>query len=555
MKKVEKTLLGLLAIGLCAPLSGCGSSGEGVESYSEDTSTGQVSGSLTAEIFEAGFGSKYIQNVMDGFMKKNPGAKVKLVVTNNRSTIDGDLDSGTNQKYGLFFLDSKVLFKMGNTPHYGQFTDYEEPLTDLSDVYNYKNPGESKTIAEKFNQGELDYVTQTHTINGQSKQVRYLMNYGVTPYGFAYNKDIVAPYLTSLFGGELPRTTDELATLCAAIQKDGQKPIIFSGYNDYWNQVYWTWFAQYSSLAQYNKFYTGKVYDEDSGKDIYSSKIYEDLGRLRSFQECDRFLDYENGYIDKNSNGYQFMTAQNRLFTGSAAIMANGGWLENEMKSAFTDDSGVVKFPHEISMMRIPVISKITEKAPSITSDANLSKIIKDIDDGKSYAERSVAEVTEADFAYVSASRKVMHIAGEGDFAVVPANSPTIAMAKAFLKYMYSDEGIQIYTNSCSGCFLPLKDFDYSTCTTFQSEGTTFLKEGLKNLNALDWCYVPRNLPIVYDGDLDSIHTAKTIEKSYASPDAADRLAPQAMYETAINYYQADNGSAWNDLLTKAGLK
>ncbi len=514
--------------------------------------TGELEGSLVIRYWMGGYGKQHIQNVIDAFEAANPKVDVELKETTLKMQVVGDIVLEKKyQKYDLFMAD------LGTTIYKDMFTKdyikgYDRPFLDLTEVFNYKWEGEDKTIAEKLNPQMREYCTQVD--NGETKH--YMINYGTGSYGITYNADLLQSYLDEELGGELPRTTDELIQICNAInERSDIYPFIFTN-TDYWNQIFYTWWAQYEGVDAFHQYFTGKITDLDLKQEIYSPQIFAQVGRLRAYEECNRFINYESGYIDPNSTGYQYMTGQKHYMDGEAMMMVNGGWLENEMSAMYNGE-----FPYEMSMMRVPVLSSIKEKCSTIGDDAELSALIKAIDEGTSVDQNGQPilagegyDVSKADFDKVTEARTFMYVAGEGQFAFIPVTTYSEVLAKEFLKFMFSDEGIIAYTNACSGSFLPVTNFDYTNAIDFRMNATEMLKANLEYMNALNWLFIKRNDPIVYNGNLGGQTANTTIEKSFGSSNLNDRVSPQKIYEDTINFYQVNDGAAWKSMLRAAGI-
>ena len=136
-------------------------------------------------------------------------------------------------------------------------------------------------------------------------------------------------------------------------------------------------------------------------------------------------------------------------------------WLEIEMGTNF--DSA------NVDMIKTPVVSSIVNRLSfgndsSLTEDqkddrlVELIKYVDAVDAGGTPALPTyAAEATvENDIAIVTEARHYSYMAGGTDHqAYIPSYSQHIREAKEFLKFMYSDRGLQIYYESMQGAMLP----------------------------------------------------------------------------------------------------
>ena len=445
------------------------------------------------------------------------------------------------------------MFK--NAKMKGLISGYNEPFIEISDVYDHQWADEDKKIAEKMDQGMVDYCD----IDGK----KYFISYGVGAYGITYIPKLVQNYLPD---GELPRTTDELKKLCADIVSAGSryKPFIFSGKTDYWYQIMNTWWAQYEGRDNYDRYFRGKVIDEETQTEMFSPKIFSQTGRLRAYQAANDFIGLSDDtndlvnwqglgtakpadrqYIVAGSSSLDFMAAQRHYFEGQAAMMVNGCWLENEMTGIFPNG-----FPNSIDMMQVPVISAIRENLPdkSVESDAELSALIKAIDAGSTELSGEGYSVTQRDFDRVKEARLQMYITGEAQMGIIPATTNTPNIAKTFLKFMYSDDGIEAYGSALSGQVLPVVGYDYEQSDVVVHNASDMLKTSMKMVANSSLLFIPRNDPLVYDAGLPPL---ANVEVPFAAQYEKDRKTPSRLFMETVTMYST--GTAWQDLLKRAG--
>ena len=519
MKKFVSILLGaacLLGAGLFA---GCG---EGTQDYSDDPNVLHIS------MWEGGYGIQWMEDLADAYEAKNENIDVKIDHTTLRDKANIPL---TNVSvYDIVITDSYQVAKYALSP---QYSGYDSTFVDLSDVMNHTPAGESLPIREKFSENVMEWMD----LDGKV----YYTTVAASLWGLTYN-----PGLLAQFGYDhAPRTTQEMKDMFDKIAGENTdvKPLIFSGSTDYWNPIVYTWWAQYDGVQSFNSFFKGQTLDGEYLYDIFATD-----GRRKGVEWAETFLKWGSGYYDQDAVGYQYKPAQLKYLQGDAVFMANGGWLENEMSSAFTSAEMA-----NIANMRVPVISDITAKfdADSDKSDTKLREIVSWIDGGKTGAKPS--GVSDGDLKIVEDARSLTYLTGAEMTAVVPVTSKKADLAKDFLKFMYSDEGAKVVLLSDAGMQLPLKT-DFSADEDVLAVLSDFGTSRMEILSSGTMFFRSFKEPIVSSGGLAPYAIGRTFEKAFASPYENDRISAGEYYQYDIDYYTANNGSAWRNLLRTAGL-
>ncbi len=503
MKKLFKgTILSLLAVSLLAGSVGCGG-GDKDSFQSESVVLGEdgqildVSGSLSLRIWEGGFGVDYMNDVIGAFNRKYPNVKVSMKPTTLRNVIFQEIvGSSVTSNYDLYIADALL-------------SSYADQFEDLSDVFAYKWAGETQTIQEKMFDVSIE---DSKTKDGKI----YRLPTSVTPFGIAYNAELITEE-------DIPVTTNELENLCKSL-KSTITPIIFSGDQDcnYWTFLYDTWYIQYQSLEEFKMAEIGKVKQNDGTYAYDKSSAYLE-GSLKAMEVCEKLLTPENGYVYSKSVGTAFMTAQQKFFKGEAAMMANGSWMLNEMSEIYPDGPD-----YEMKLMKVPVISSIIEKTPSVGDDAELAALVKAIDAGATAFSGDGYEVTESDFNYVKNARTVAYTLSGGYGAVMPKSAQNKTIAKLFLQYLYSDEAIQTVVKAKAGNFVPVKGLDYSSLYTGNDNSSIYLASCAEQLTGTELFYDRYNLQAVSQICIDPVSI--TIERQFASPNKSDRVSALASY-------------------------
>ena len=513
MSILKKTTAMLCCLCTVASLGACG--GPTFRDEVVDLENDVLSGSLNIRVWEGGFGLKWLDNVIVAFNEKYPDVEIDVADSTERMQVFGDIVSMSN-KFDLIFSDANLV-------------DYaEECLEPIDDVYAYTNNGESVSVGDKLAQIYLDYWN----VDGS---YYYLPAY-VGTYGIVYNGDYI-------YDDEIPVTTEELKTLCTSL-KSSIKPFIFSGETgtNYWDFLYATWFAQYEGKDNYSASLSGQIIDANGERKYDPSSAYLE-GGLKAMQVCEDLLWYENGNIVTSSTGLQFIIAQRDFLKGGAAMMYNGSWLFNEMELMFPDGP-----ESEFKMMKIPVISAIIEKCPTIADDAELSALVKAIDANETALAGDGYDVSEADYAKVTEARNFYYAGAEGSKAVVPINARNKQIAKRFLSFMYSEEGIAAHAKAEVGAVLPVKNFNV---TMRPNSAFTETAYDIMLNNEIFF-----NNPVLAVTPYCTDTVAAGIEKQFGSQNANDRTRAVASFNAKKELWTAnDNQKFWDALISLGYIK
>lgn len=457
---------------LCGLLVGCG--GKENQNQAGNDNTKEDNKNLHIMIYAKGYGSDWMFALEKAFEKKYEGVNVEITLCNTADVLHNDLKNGKNSKTDLYF-DCQV----GNGPH-GMVEDNKaaynngQAMRDLTYLMNTKIPGEEKTLGEKMNVS----LKNSFRIDGRdtadaTDDTYYALPYLTDATGIYYNETVID---NALGKGkwEVPNTTDELIALCEKLKAKDCHMLLAGGLDTWAGSMFLEWWAQYEGLENYYKFFDGVGYDATRGREAANSRlIFEQPGRLASYETSYDVLSYESGYTLRNSaeigvnslNEYQtrFTLSKNKY-----ALYPCGGWLSQEVKNNTTIESDSV-----IKMMKTPVISSIiestnsysndkTKRLPNITSDAVLSQVI-DYVDGKGTLP---AGVTEAEVAVVKEARSLYSSYAIEHIVYAPEFSNAKKLADEFLLFMASDEGIQIFKDNCIGGFSA-----YELSTDYNTEG------------------------------------------------------------------------------------
>ncbi len=446
-------------------------------------------GDLQISVVKLGYGTEWLTALEEAFeAKTGKSVEVKVKIgQEGQSSFDGELESNSSDT-DLFFTKrawfAEDVYK-GKISVKG--TSYDCLYADLTDVWNsVAADGESKTIKEKMD------PTYTDALNIEGKYYNLPWAGGV--YGIVRNVDVWNK--VGLTDADMPYTTNDLFAVCNKA-KASTSPFIYSANDEYYTAWSPIFFGQYEGVENVNKFMEG--IDPDGN---VTSAVYTYDGHVEGMKVLEALLDPANAY-QHSATSVDFTTMQGLFLEGQALFCINGSWLENEMAANFANAN--------VDIIKTPVISSLVDKLSFKSNDAaadeaKLKEVIKYVDAVDAGQTPTKPEgVTDADITKVTEARHYSYMAGGVDHrAYVPAYSDSIDLAKEFLKFMYSDEGMNIYYRTLKGTMLPATptsgyNSDGLTLSGFrvsankaQEEGFVYNREPKSRyfvLNSLSTCY------------------------------------------------------------------
>lgn len=516
---------------------------------------------------EKGYGVNMLKALCAEFEKRNEGVKVHFKSTSLESQITNSFElGGKKNNYDIYFTCTGNMYTFLNNY---SFSGYSESLYDLTEIYQTVLPGENTTIEEKM----YPYFRDYFNTGTEEDPKYYALSWATGSMGMCYNVDVVKAALGENY--ELPRTTNELKEFATKLKTAGTTPFVFPGGSDYFMfSMLPVWWAQYEGLEEFNHFLDGKAYDEIQEDYVYSSKIYEQTGRLKALEAMYDLVNYDGGLVLKTANDYDnnnFRTLQTRFVRKESkyAMYPNGDWFEQE--SVLSGDS-------EIAMMKSPVISSIIDRLKTVNNDTELREVISYVDgdittlsktivDGtyieydkekqvhKVMVDGTIVEYTQEEFDKIYLKDDINEVRtarnmlatshGLGHTCWVPAYTNAPTLVKKFLLFMYSEEGAKIYKENCAGGFLPMS-CDYSDIELSTFEKSVY--DLTKNIVAVG---TMSKSPIFNAGG------AQVWDLTNAKPDAAFSLPTTSnYYATAKEFYERSfkSSTQWDNILIKAGI-
>lgn len=455
MKK-NKLLLGLAtfaAVG-CLGLTSC-SSGS-----SSDPNA------LKIMVVKLGYGTSWLHALAEDFTKQT-GTNIEIsevVGDTGLSKIAVQLESNV--------CDADIYMTRLKTQYAEYCYDGKNHFVDLSDIYNDPYEGENgATMYSKMDPIFRDYNKQ----NGKYYAAQWTTGF----MGFVRNLDVWKSL--GLEGTQDPRTTEEffelLETIKTKMPSDGSiAPIIYNANNEYYSSIVGSWFYQFEGKGMMENFYTGKDfngnYDPNGG-------LYDYQGQEESLKVLDRLLDKTNNYHHRDSDSSQsFTTMQVNFVKGCSVFCLNGTWLEHELNSDY--------YNANLDMVKIPLLSSITQKLSfkdASDKEEKLRQLVSYVDEHIEEGDNSgcqVAGVTEADIERVREARNGGSLVktDQDHQIVVTPTSNKIDVAKKFIKYMYSDRGLQLYSKTMKGHRLPA-----TPTTGYESQEVSRLQKSIDKFN------------------------------------------------------------------------
>lgn len=462
-------------------------------------------GLLQIAAFEGGYGNTWAQALADAYKRHNPD--VQINVTCNPFVRDW---AGTAISSGL--ADKDIYFTDGIS--IGSACENYESVVDISELYKMKpkagDKEEELTIEEKIRPEILEDMKYGGD-NEKYQNKYYAVPSSSGPCSLILN---VTALNASLGEGNWrePRTTDEFFELCDAIVAANKSvsvqgvshriyPFIFSGLKgiDYVRYLYNHWIIQYSGKEAWDGISTFKINGE------YKKEAFQPEGKKIAWKIMEKVFKRDGSaanspylYADPESSGLEFNVAQKYFIQGRACMFVTGDWLEREME-------GTTEASSEMRMIRTPMVSDLSEKLEadygvSLGStheqkDAKLREMVTAADAGES----GVDGVSDEVFAYVNKARKYVFSIGNQMVGFVPSATLNYDLAIDFLRFMYSDEGIQIVLNE-SKSYLPVRNPQNYTL----ANGSNFIKSTHKFLiDGSEMFFMSAKDPIRYRTGMD----------------------------------------------------
>lgn len=403
---------------------------------------------IKVKIYKAGWGDEWLTTMIEAFEKTYAAEGFKVEVVESSSTVaetteqelllgpaknDVDLFFSSGVSIPTVLSRTKKVLKSDATPLLYSFdTILDEPCIGAN-----KLPEKATLRSRMFNGYKIHstYKGDMSQWNGQCFNLSWANN----AVGLFVNPTVLAKYNL-----DTPLTSDEfiadLKAISAQSDSTGVYPYAWAGNNapGYWEYLFNSWFGQYSTVENYNKWLS---LDGDNVTDGY--KVYTDKGILESLKAMHDTLNLK--YSENGAVNMTHLEMQDRFLTGKAAFVVSGDWLLNEMSGEYLNEAKACK------MIKAPMLSSIGTEIG--VSDSDLHIIVKGIDDGEDDAtiKGKVSALTDAGLARVRTARKVYASIGVDHQVLVPSYSDALTAVSYFLRFVYSADGCRIFHAKARG--------------------------------------------------------------------------------------------------------
>ena len=469
-KTIKKTVATVLALGMglsLMPMTAC------KKGSANDESTCEVKAVI------AGYATDWLVEAADVFndMYEDEGYSVEISLMDTDVGMAMEMTTPKRNTTDLYFEWTGSIDNLIEKSRSILGADGGALLEDLSDVLSSSAINKNKqsvggAIEERIDPTHVDLSRYKGSFSGFDG-VYGMPWYGGTA-GIYVNKKVLAEkgYTFDAF-----LTTDSMIEMTEALAPKGDArlnrnsffPVTWtgmsSGYWDYWIQ---SLIAQYMGFDTYKDFWDfipagGEEAMIESGYTVYENRgIYEALKVAETLENRD--------YAVPGTAGMNHIEAQARLFEGSSLYMVTGDWVYKEMELNYgdkLDDVIAVKNP-VVSALGVKLgLCGTTHEEPAFDTDnfvadyscaaceTKLRAIIKAVDaNAKTDAQiASDVGVTEEQVATVR-ERRGYYQANTGFSAMIPSYSNAKDVAKLFLRFLCSDDGIDIYTKNTYSNFI-----------------------------------------------------------------------------------------------------
>ncbi len=414
MNKIRRGLVGALSILM---LTGC----SGSTNDESDKST------LNIILYNAGWGSEWLEDVITKWESENEGYKVNLTAKYEVKTLINRHLSSRNNTDDLYITTDSGW---RNYAYQGKFAPLDDLMSETVD---------GMTVEEKVN----DEFRSSLKMNVSGEEHVYRLPWTSGFGGIYYNAKMFEEN-----GWKVPTTTSELTALVKEILENpvevkgddaaSVKPFVYTGENtDYFDYAIFNWWMQLAGYDKVKEFYnyeSAENFNWQNKDSAYSSlktvvdywkTLFSDV-TIETIDESGKKTTEQTSTYIGGSLSYTNHQAQQDFFNGKAAMIFDGDWIYNETLEYGTKPDGF-----EMKLMKTPVFDGA-----------------KDTD--------------------------VSYVIGSDQYIAIPASSKKQDLAKSFIKTMISNWSLSNFTNKSHG-FLAYQNTDSSSIDTSNSYISSYL--------------------------------------------------------------------------------
>lgn len=513
MKKVKKIVAFVLAAALSVTaFTACGGGNSSVKKGMEGRTEIKIGYWLS------GLGEQWLKDVIVAFEESQD----EYFVTYTTSPSSGSLVSA----FGMADMDQVDIYMCIKN----EATEYMEPLDDILEA---TAEGDSKPLKEKFNR---NYLAYEEAADGK----HYTLTYGGGMTNMYYNKDL----FESAGVKQLPRTTEELTILCDTFSSQGIVPLCHFKNGGYYEFMLRLYMAQYDGMDYYlNHWFTCT---DEAGNSPSKAVLTKKDGRYYALKAMERFI--TPNYALTGSTTQSHTEIQTQFLNGSAAMMLNGSWIENEMK--------IGKDEYNLGAMKVPVLSAIVNTLETVKTESALRAVVAAVD------QITAGEKTAADFVEGDGYAVEGNIVSKGDWqrimdarnmiqsnyaessCFIPNYSAEKEGAKKFLQFMYSDKGYKIVA-STTKCPMPMALSTGEAIDTSEMSETQAMQFELCNMDAL---FVDsgssKEHAIFLTGGASLMASIKYVDK-FSAGNADDRMTADEVWNLMVKTVDENYENNW----------
>ena len=534
MKKLLCLLMAaLMLLSLCA----CGGSSDEGGKMAEEEYIDKYSGrpkTVTLCYYEGGYGIQWLRAVAADYMDNiNTDVYISFKSSTDNNVAREKISTQTGT-YDFYYIEVDMFNKSG-------------VLEDLTDWLDTEVPGEAGVkVRDKIGDQWIDYYTE----DGKLYQMPATNMMG---WNWTYNKTLLDDTLGE-GNWKLPNTTDEFFAMGETLFNNNVFLTAFAGQDttggaNYLRYCYEVWFAQMTGMEGWSNYFNC-LYNNGGTYELatdYPHHIVENKYAIEeTYKVAQALCQGKNGveFMHSKSESLSFLDTQFLLNQGGfrgaqdypIAFYYNGAAAEQEMSGYVAD--GIIS-QQDIRAMKMPVISAILHRTPSIPDDATLSQVVDYVDGNGELP----AGVTEEDAAIVREARNMVGELVCREF-VVTKNAQHKDVIKEFLAYLTSDRAQLIAAQNCNG--LPVLNYGYvptEEALGFPlSQFSQSIYEILENAVIVDIARFdkPISVSLGMNWYKDTTVSGGTLSKNLYTGQA---LTADKIYESTLNAY----AGTWKD--------